>query len=255
MLALMLSAIIFSGIMTIVLALQKNMLLQNAWVSIQDNSRTSMQILQSAIRIAGYRGCSTFPVESLAPYHPVLKKPNTNGITIKAIDPDNSTLIRDIYDNHTLYLSGTNTFKNTDSLVITNCKTTETFKIRSQSKKSDGSIALLTEAPLHHRYKIYSEVSRLLIDSYYIAKTTRKDKKGNFIYALYHEDIHARKLEIVEGVEDMKISYGVLENNHLTEYPSEKITREHQIVSVTFELLFSSFPLTKRGFMTVALRN
>lgn len=251
MLALLLSSIIFSGILTLALTLKKNMALQMAWMSIQDNSRTSMQLLQHAIRAAGYRGCSSLPIGSVEPYH----HPNGDGITIRSVDTANVTLINTMSDNHTLHLTGSTTFKNTDNLVITDCTTTEMFNMRSQSTKSDGSTMVLTEEPLNHRYPIHSEVSRLRVDSYYIAKTTRENANGTPVYALYHEDSHARKSELVEGVDDMKILYGVVENDRLEEYPSDKLLSQHQIVTVTLQLTVSSFPLIKTGFTTIALRN
>jgi competence protein ComGC len=77
-------------------------------------------------------------------------------------------------------------------------------------------------------------------NSYFIGKTDRFDAKGDAIYALYHQDSHAKKMELVEGVNKMKIKYAVLKNNELVEHPIEEITDWSKVRGVAIEWVFAS---------------
>jgi hypothetical protein len=99
----------------------------------------------------------------------------------------------------------------------------------------------------------------LEIKYYFIEKTNRKDATGAPIYALYHQDTTSKpfkKIELVEGVNEMKVKYTVLENHQLVEYFPNQITDESKVKGVSIKLLFSSLNQThleKSEYVYVAL--
>ncbi|MCE3239302.1 MAG: hypothetical protein K0R24_2283 [Gammaproteobacteria bacterium] len=103
------------------------------------------------------------------------------------------------------------------------------------------------------------ENNKLGINYYFIEKTNRKDTVGAAIYALYYQDTTSKpfkKIELVEGINEMKIKYTVLENHQLVEYPADQITESSKVRAVSIKLLFSSLNqahLKKSEYLYVAL--
>jgi hypothetical protein len=94
------------------------------------------------------------------------------------------------------------------------------------------------------------------INTYFIGKTKRNDARGNFIYALYQLDNQHRKLELVEGINDMKIQYTLLENNKMIERSAEEINNKSKIIGLSIMLTLTSLntvPLQKNEYMYVSL--
>ncbi len=103
------------------------------------------------------------------------------------------------------------------------------------------------------------ENNKLEIKYYFIEKTNRKDETGAPVYALYRQDTTSKpfkKIELVEGVNEMKMKYAVLENHQLVEYPADQITDYSKIRGISIKLLFSSLNQThleKSEYVYVAL--
>ncbi len=78
------------------------------------------------------------------------------------------------------------------------------------------------------------------INHYFIGKTARKNERGDSIYALYRFDGIHPKTELVEGVNDMRIQYAVLENNKIVESVEKEINSASKVVGISIMLTFSS---------------
>lgn len=76
---------------------------------------------------------------------------------------------------------------------------------------------------------------------YFIADTTRKNSKGQKIFALFQKPINGDRIELVAGVEKMKLNYGVISEDANTAYFSaSRIVDWNQVKSISMDLLFNS---------------
>lgn len=93
------------------------------------------------------------------------------------------------------------------------------------------------------------------IESYYIGKTDRLDKYHQTVYALFSKDIYGNKVELVEGVSKMKISFTTIEDNLLIEHPIKELTNSAEIkgISFVFDVVASSIQLHKKWYLYVVL--
>ncbi len=114
--------------------------------------------------------------------------------------------------------------------------------------------------------KDVSRVVALQARGYYVANTNRLDADGNPVPALYRQRLTASGLtreELVEGVADMQVTYGVApENNRSAEkfLPKDDVDDDEwpQVVALRIELTMRSVidPLLEQTFAaTIALRN
>jgi hypothetical protein len=91
--------------------------------------------------------------------------------------------------------------------------------------------------------KVYDKSARLgLFHStlYYVGKTTRLNSQGQAVYALYRKTQGERTQELLEGVESLKILYGVKMTNHLVYKPFHEVMVPDKIVSVQIQALLST---------------
>ncbi len=85
----------------------------------------------------------------------------------------------------------------------------------------------------------------------FVSPTSRKNKLGKTIYALYEKNTTSNKRELVSGVEEMKISYGVVDetgDKDIFDYvAADKVQDWKKVRAVNIALLIGSeFPaLTK----------
>ena len=103
---------------------------------------------------------------------------------------------------------------------------------RNQQKDSD---ALTISACRVHKGK-----EQFISTSYFVAKTSRKDARGDPIYALYEKIGVSPRLELVDHVDDLRVSYAVLDakTQRLHWQPVGDGIVFKDIVAVSLELLF-----------------
>lgn len=71
-----------------------------------------------------------------------------------------------------------------DVMVISNCQHAEIFQIKSVAH-NQGIQIVESVKPLEYEYDANSEVSRLEVNRYYVAKTKRNKSNGNPLYSLF----------------------------------------------------------------------
>lgn len=200
--------------------------LQIALHQLSEQGRLSASILRQAVKKAGQTSCGRF----LVPFVFTQKELTVNQVS------DNSVLLKEGMLNQTqLIVSNEIRFAKGDRSVISDCKKAEVFIIKDifQSGKLQ---TISTMHPLQYEFKPYAEINRLEVNTYKIMRTKRKNKMGQFIYALYVRDIKGRHTELVEGVERLSV---YLDNT----LPS----------GVQFELDMAIYPLKKHWYVYVAL--
>ncbi|MBX3709258.1 MAG: hypothetical protein KF702_05810 [Gammaproteobacteria bacterium] len=235
---------------------QRSVKLQTAMIDIQDNAYAATAILTSEIQKAGTIGCGQltedFPVMSYLSYtiNPKNKMIGnaSNEITVRYADYPNAVLNQSMTDNITLETSQHVHFSSGDVLIISNCQRAELFTVQ-QVKIKGAHQELIALSPLHHKYEKYSEISRFVVNTYYVAPTNRRNQDGTIIYALFVKDIKQRKSELVENINKMKITYSFMQAEKLEEVSADKISDWSKVVGVGIDLEVRADSLKKNKYM------
>ncbi|WP_373093083.1 PilW family protein, partial [Zhongshania sp.] len=115
-----------------------------------------------------------------------------------------------------------------DFIMVSDCFSGDTFRVTNSPKQADEGVATFTHAigtsnTANRLSKIYTgeaEVFGFEIIDFFIGDTGRKSSAGNPINALYMRQrglgsggVVSAPIELVEGIENMQLSYGVDTNN------------------------------------------
>ncbi|MDR3491843.1 MAG: hypothetical protein P4M12_07380 [Gammaproteobacteria bacterium] len=252
MVAMLLSCLIFTSVTSIYLVLQKNFKTQASLNALHENSQTALHILTENIKAAGYMGCAKlsdnlylkkFDSWSLSPENKIIGK--DDAIIIQKINSMSATLVTGVNHGSVLYISDKPRFKKGDVAVISDCIHAEMFKIENISYL-EKSQRIQTSKPILADYNKYAEVSLFQNESYFIAKTSRKNISG-----LYLKENNKPKIELVEGIEKMRFLYDVNLNNKIVSLPANQISDWSLVRGVSIMLIAAD----KVNVSYVALRN
>jgi len=213
MISLAIGLLIINLLMETYLASQKSLKLETALNNIQNNAQSAISILTNEIHQSGHIGCAKlspdFPIISLPDYELNSENKivinNKNELIIRYAKYENAYLTEAMKRKNRIYFKGDNNISSKDILLISDCKSAEIFTARNIKKINDSYEVTLT-SPLHHRYDKYAEISRLIINKFYVAKTNRKYPDGKSVYGLYMDNIHHQKMEVVSGISAMHIN-------------------------------------------------
>jgi prepilin-type N-terminal cleavage/methylation domain-containing protein len=89
----------------------------------------------------------------------------------------------------------------------------------------------------------YKGRSQYISMAYYVAKTSHRDWLGRSLYALYQKPYGGRREELVPGVEDLTINYGVRKNanNSVDHYVAAKdVSSWDQVAIVSINIVMRS---------------
>lgn len=223
---------------------------------LQENGRMAIVSLSRDVRMAGFVGCgrlSEMQIQGLAVgdsvvgWHsgysttsirfPELSKNLVSNADVLLIQTVESTLVN---------LQDKRKFQPRDVLLISDCHHAEVVRA--------------SDFRLHYIYQKDAQVGHLLKIVYYIGKTNRNNKLGNPIYALYRRDLNGPaqvSAELVEGVEDMQVIYGVkTSENNIDFYTADKVPDWSQVQGVQIKLLLTGVEgsLKREWSVFVALR-
>lgn len=116
----------------------------------------------------------------------------------------------------------------------------------------DGSSMILGECQ-HYKNK-----NQFIQMRYFVADTHRKDFQGRDIFALYRKPVVGEREELVSGVSNMKIQYGILSQNHrdISRYVSASaVDNWNNVGSVSITVSLSYLETIKLLHLYVSLRN
>lgn len=224
---------------------------QVALSHIQNNAQTASEVLISAIHQAGDIGCArlteNFPVISYQHYS--LNNKNKlsgtqNEITVRYMEFPRASLQKSMHDYSVIDTTSNVRFKVGDIVIISDCHRAEIFKISSSTIKYPFQ-KIISQQPLHHLYMPYAEVGRLIINKYFVAKTNRNNGQRKFIDALYEQDFYLYKNEIVEGIQQMQISYVV----QTSDIDAKNIGDWSKVIGVNIKFLVSYTPFSKPWYL------
>ncbi len=140
------------------------------------------------------------------------------------------------------------TFEAGEVAVISNCYQGDVFVVTAVSAGDETAylkheIPQNKQAALSHAYEALSEVGALYSRTYYIGDTGRTNIEGLPIIALYQQDSRGANEELVEGVEKLRIQYGVdtrEDGNVDSVLPANEILVWSQVKSMEMALLLNS---------------
>lgn len=271
MLGLSLSILMISIIFEMYLIADKSRITQNTLISIQENAQIISEILKHQIQASTYFGCQKLtddfyfknnsplllnPKNRIEHYQDGDIKKGTDAIRFWNVSTRSALLYKKMLSYSELYASRDMRIAMDDDLIISDCRTTEVFRVKEILSVDKNIQKIVTTKPLSKFYNINSELNRLEIKSYFIGATGRFDKNNNSIYALFTKDNKKNKAELVEGISEMKIFFSTLKDNKLTEYSIKELTNSGEIKSLSFNFdltAISSYDVHKKWYLYVAL--
>lgn len=221
LIAMALSVFLLTVVTNIYWIAHKSLQTQWAMSDRQSNVRIATELLAKNIRMAGHIGCGKLsdglPVTGYSTF--LLNEENkitnegistmkkeTDAITLRYMSDKTVKLQREMENESELYVGQEVAFLQGDILMIANCEAAEIFQVESVQMVGDMQHIQVKET-LSRKFTGNPEVGKLIINTFFIGKTGRKYQDKEDIYALYSADITRRRLELVEGVQDMKVQY------------------------------------------------
>jgi hypothetical protein len=259
MIGLLISLLVIFCLTPIYIATERSQSVQIALNTIMDNANVASHFLHTDIVTAGYMGCARltnrFPLVNTThiEFNAINKivsdassdmKPGSQAVTIRKASMQSVSLVKNMRSYSILYVSNTLAVSSGDVLLISDCKTADLFTVKEVQSLADNTQKIISEQPLSALYKLNAEVRQLEVNTYFIGETERKTQRDAVIFSLYKKDIHQHKLELVEGINDMKVNIDVNQKG------------QQQGVSIELNVgSLNDFILQKIWFIYVALRD
>ena len=121
-------------------------------------------------------------------------------------------------------------------LLISDCKNADLFIAKNYLGKTIAS-----KTKLDHAYGIGTVVSRFEELAFFVSKTDRKDERNQRIYGMYYSIDRGDKRELIPGVTNMQIYYGIgnnlnVVNKYLRAYEVSDDKLWDKVLSIKIEL-------------------
>jgi len=254
MIAMALGLFVLASLVVLYVSAEKNIMAQEALISIEENTQIAFQLLRKNIRTAGYIGCpsltKTFSVKNypLTIWHKIegYQDNKSDVITVRQASTQSADVLVPMYDQSIMVVSSKPVFHQGDLLLISNCQSAEAFTVKNVFSQKDGIQKIIINTPLSRLYEERAEVSHLESHTYFINQ-----------HGLFVRDQNNITIELVEGIDEMIINYDVENNGQLARMFASEISDWSSVKGVEIKLAVSStnnFPLKKIGYAYVALR-
>jgi type IV pilus assembly protein PilW len=240
--ALVISLVLMIGVAQIFVANKVTYRTQEGLARLQENGRYAINRIAKSVRQAGFFGCAGMEVTNLfviandppadlssittktaidgddnvTAGNPFSAKVGTDVITLRGAGDEGMGLTGGPTDrdSEVKITNGYNRFAADDLVLITDCRSADLFRATGVSS-SEGktnithAAASNTSNRLSRDYLDDGLVLKPFIHSYFIKDTGRDNQAGDDIYALYYQDTSGTVFELVEGVSDLQVLYGV----------------------------------------------
>jgi len=282
MVALALSLIIGAAVMQMFLSSKTTYRVQDAMSRLQENGRFAVSLLAAESRMAGYMGCGNLdeisinviasppPLDATNPLGEIMggannvssanawgasagtdvliiRKASSLGLQLTGnMAVDNANI--QLQDNTLGLIAG-------DTLFIADCVSADIFRATSVSATGGKTTVahannLNTNNRLSKAYGTDAEVMAFEEVTFFVRDTARLSADGTPVRALWMQrrfanrsDTSANPAELVDGVEDFQVEYGIRTGNSpvASEYrTANSVTDWSRVVSVRFRLLLRS---------------
>lgn len=245
MLVLLLSSILFAGLIQVYLSVKKIYQTQNEIANLQENISFAAYFLKRNISKAGFAGCNKlenlnftdsanagftasnvirgFTDTNVPTYLKNKIAPNTDVIIIQKADLDATKVLEPLPKKGAtvfhVYENPAN--KNNKLLLLSDCKNADLFL----AKNYEGNDIKLAVGTINHDYQEqFADVMRYTEIAYFIDK----DK-----HALYMIRNAGNKEELVEGISSMKILYGLDKYLSAAEIDQQNLWSKVKSVKIT----------------------
>lgn len=179
--------------------------------------------------------------------------PNTDAITIMHASARGIPLMRGMNSRNEALMIGDNSLglRQGDFALVSDCFSADLFRVtNAPTANGDGEFAIAHDgsqnrsADLSKAYLEGSQVSRLVVNTYYVGTTNRLDNEGNPVTALFRQSLGGAPVELVEGVESFKVAYGERSSNDNIRYvDAQADVNWTNVVSVRVSLLINGADL------------
>lgn len=252
--------LLFFSILKIYLGSQQSIILQNDLYTIQENAQTAISILNHNLHQAGHIGCAKLSADfRVIPYSSYalniknkLFSTTQNEVTVNYAGYPNTTLTQPMQVKVLLYVGDDIHFSPGEVMFISNCIHAEVF-VAAKVIHEEGKQRIIPAAPLHDLYGLDAEVSPLISNRFFIAKSGRQYANGRDIYSLFLQDIKFKKIELVPGIQRMNISYTILQNGIFKEVSWTEIKDWSAVVGVAIDLDVDAPSIQKTWHLYAAL--
>jgi Tfp pilus assembly protein PilV len=254
MLALASTIIILLSLTAMYVTVEKNFATQEALNQIAENAGYAIRILQNTVHQAGDIGCAKlqtgFPITSTMDYNINTQNKlqgTAHAITVRSAGFLSAGLLKPMVDNENIHIAIKPLFISGDVVIISDCQSAEIFIIKNAS--ANGQVQhIVSTLPLAKKYNETASISAFEINTLQVEKTNR-----SHVNALYELNLHHRKTELVEGIDEMIFSYDIKQQKHILTLNANQITDWSQVVGINIDITISHSPITKHWKTYVAL--
>lgn len=271
MLSIFLASILSLGLFRVYLQIKEFASLQIAMARMQEHARLTAMILQHELRAAAYWGCRNSTDRSayinhnddihvyqqrgkqwltaLPDHAPDKIKMDSDLIGVIHLAEINASVLTTMTSNQSIQVSSRPTLDVKNVLLIADCQHSETFTARKIQKLSTPVMQLVSSAhPLHYLYEKNTYIGTLTRRYFFIRATTQRNQRGNTIDALYEKTVNGEVIELVPGVEEMKVFAGVeSRNNHIQLKQPSEVKQWKKVVFLKIYLLLNSINPTSNA--------
>ncbi|WP_133129558.1 PilW family protein [Legionella yabuuchiae] len=253
---------------------------QDSLARLQENARYAIHFLNKEIRMAGYQGCPnshlvdmtnivTNPSPALvfdtpvygydglsASFSPALPSnlsgkaiANSDVIEVRRASRTNVQLRADmVRKNNPILVYDRLGIVAGEVIMISSCNTGDIFIAGSNTNATaiTHTTSNNTTNDLSAAYKAGAHIMRFVYFAFYVKDTGRTNSNNEPIYALVRQDLDGNEIELVEGIERMKVIYGVDTNDDYAADTFQTATEVNtsnnwdKVISLRINLLFAT---------------
>jgi type IV pilus assembly protein PilW len=280
MIAIAIGTLLVATVGSIYISNKKTFSIQESLARLQENARVANYILNKDIRMAGFQGCAgesfltmknivrdpsrvllyDTPIsgsDSLASsFSPALPSNIAGKVAIGSdvielrMATHTGVQLRDDMNraNNPILVYERLGIRAGEVLMVSNCSVGDIFIAGGNTNASSITHTATNNLSnsLSTAYTAGSQISRYIYYSFFVKNTGRTNTENQPIYALVRQDMDGNEVEIIDGIEKMKISYGVDTNEdktadrYQTATEIEAANNWNKIISVKVNLLFAT---------------
>lgn len=241
MLALMIGIVLVGGMTQLFIANKRTLQVQNGLATVQEVGRFATHTLAKAIRSAGYFSCPGLQIlspnviangvpanlatidlsdildgaDDLTAGNALGAKAGTDSLTVRGGGAGFGITGNTTPANANVQVTaGIHTMEADDLILITDCEAADLFRATSVSR-ANGMVTIAhgndgnSTNRLSKEYGADAFITEVGQETFFIADSGRSNASGKPIFSLFRMDITGNRFEMIEGVSDMQLEYGV----------------------------------------------
>lgn len=211
--------------------------------TLQERAQLASQWLIQAVHESHYQTCGRF-LSGL--------QGTSQGIITQTVGQQEDILQRTMEDPSRIWVEGFLPVTIGDQLIITDCHSTESFKIKKIISHTHETQEIITVFPLTKLFARSATLNKLEVQHYFMSETHRKSKNHPTIYGLFLQKNNGRTQTLVDGITEFNLHYTVKTNHGIQEIAATELTQSMHVLGVAFALTFSTKHLKKLWYIYAA---